>query len=164
MKTRVPSRYMASTISPNRTGLARWAPRRVAIADGSAGWGAASRLEYTGRSGEQAEQALDGAFKRLTCRGDHRGVERARDRQETAGDSTARGQVDRLAHSLSGPGDDRLPGPVPVGGEDIGNFTDQTIDIGTPGARAAIAPVWPAPASRIKRPRSLESSARAAAS
>ena len=77
----------------------------------------------------------DDALERLTCRRDHRRVERARDRQETAGDSTARGQIDRLAHGIGGPGDHGLLGAVPVGGEYIGNLTDQAIDIGTPGAQ-----------------------------
>ena len=43
--TDAPSAYIASIISANRTGLARWSPSRRAISAGSAGWRVASRLE-----------------------------------------------------------------------------------------------------------------------
>ena len=39
-----PAACIASTIAANRTGEATCSPSRSAIADGSAGWGAASRL------------------------------------------------------------------------------------------------------------------------
>ena len=162
--TRAPSRCIASIISANRTGLARWSPSRAAIAAGSAGWGAASRLEYTGRSGGSSEQLAARAGQRLARRGDQRGMEGGRDRQQPARDPSGRGQLESLACTAAlGPAMTVCLGPFQLATCTPGTSRISRSTSSGPARRAAIAPAAPRPASRINRPRADDSSASAVA-
>ena len=133
-KTRAPSRYIASIMSPNRTGLARWSPSRAAIAAGSSGVGGRIEIGVHGPIGRLAEQPLAPARANGSRAAATSGVWNA---DETG---KSRPEIPRLAarssawlHGFGWPGDHGLPGTIPVGGLDAGNVADEPLDIGGAG-------------------------------
>ena len=121
------------------------------------------RVHRAGRASRRSRRCGE-LLERLARRGDHRGVEGASRPARAGRRSLGRGQVERLAARLgSGPAITVCLGPFQLAACTPGTSRIRRSTSSGPARRAAIAPVWPAPASCIKRPRSLESSASAAA-
>ena len=126
--TRAPSRCIASIISPNLTGPARWSPSRCGDCPGLGGMPGRVEIGIDRPARSPLEQSSSGGSHRLASGCDHRRVKCRRDRKQAGRDSPGRGEFEHLLDGRGRTGNHRLSRAIPVSGLCAGYLANELFD------------------------------------